>query len=148
MNGNWNGKGKEYYYWKDIIKFEGEFLNNCKIKGKEYFCDNGKLEFEGEYLNDKKWDGKGYDKNGNIMYELHNGKGTVKEYNRDGLLVYEDEYLNGQRHGKGKEYKYGTLIFEGEYSFGVKKVIDGGIKYELNGDKNGKRKEKKYKEIV
>jgi len=38
------------------------------------------LEYEGEFLFDRKWDGKGYDLNGNIIYELNNGKGTVKEY--------------------------------------------------------------------
>ena len=54
-----------------------------------------------------------------------------KEY--DGLnnkLIFEGEYLNGKRNGKGKEYNYkGALIFEGEY---------------LNGKKNGKGKEYDY----
>ena len=43
-----------------------------------------------------------------------NGKG--KEYNWNGKLIFEGEYLNGKRVGKGKEYDYdGKLIFEGEY---------------------------------
>ena len=30
--------------------------------------------------------------------------------------MYEGEYLNGERNGKGKEYNnYGELIFEGKY---------------------------------
>ena len=36
----------------------------------------------------------------------------------DGKLIFEGEYLNGVRHGKGKEYdifENGKLIFEGEY---------------------------------
>ena len=39
----------------------------------------------GEYLNGKLWNGKGveYDKN---------------------IIIFEGEYLNGKRHGKGKEY--------------------------------------------
>ena len=75
---------------------------------------------------DKKWDGKGYDKFGSIIYGLHNGNGKVKEYNDDGELILEGEYLNGERNGKGKEYRYGKLRFEGEY---------------LNGKRNGKGKE-------
>ena len=58
-------------------------------------------------------------KNGNVIYELINGKGTVREYNYQGL-VYEGEYLNGKRHGKGKEYNYnsGKLEYEGEFDNG------------------------------
>ena len=67
------------------------------------------------------------------------GKG--KEYNDDGELKFEGEYLNGKRwngkgfnivrnkileiingEGKGKEYNYeGRLIFEGEYLNGKRK---------------------------
>jgi len=40
--------------------------------------------------------------------------------------MFEGEYLNGKRNGKGKEYYVnGKLIFEGEY---------------LNGERNGKEK--------
>ena len=60
------------------------------------------MEFEGEYLCDAKWDGKGYDENDNIIYELKNGNGNVKEYDDDGQLELEGEYLNGKRNGKGK----------------------------------------------
>ena len=48
-----------------------------------------------------------------------NGKG--KEYNNNGKLIFEGEYLNGKRNGKGKEYYYdGSLKFEGEYLNGKK----------------------------
>ena len=60
-----------------------------------------------------------------IIYELN---GKVKEYNeyRD-KIVFEGEYLNGKRNGKGKEYDFdGNLRFEGEY---------------LNGKRNGKGRE-------
>ena len=127
--GKRNGRGKEYYNKKII--FDGIYLNNYKKKGKEYV--NDKLEFEGEYFIDKKWTGKGYDKNGNIIYELNNGKGKIKEYQYNDLF-YEGEYFNGRRNGKGKEYKYGNLIYEGEY---------------LNGKKNGKGKYyDKYEEFI
>ena len=52
-----------------------------------------------------------------------------KEYiiNANKFLIFEGEYLNGERNGKGKEYDiFGNLVFEGEY---------------LNGERNGKGKE-------
>ena len=53
--------------------------------------------------------------------------GKVKEYNDDGNLIFEGEYLNGKRNGKGKQYNDdGNLIFEGKY---------------LNGKRNGNVKE-------
>ena len=53
MNGERNGKGKEYFNG-DII-FDGEYLNGKRWNGriKEY-NGNGKFIFEGEYLNGKK----------------------------------------------------------------------------------------------
>ena len=36
-----------------------------------------------------------------------------KEYDKDGHLIFEGEYLNEVRTGKGKEYKDGILLFEG-----------------------------------
>ena len=51
---------------------------------------------------------------------MRNGKG--KNY-CDGILIYEGEYLNGERNGRGKEYeRNGKLIFEGEYLNGEKKI--------------------------
>ena len=115
-----NVHGKLYY--KDgKLKFEGEYLYNYKIKGKYYI--NNKLEFEGDYLYNKKWNGKGYDENCNVIYELFNGNGKkVREYDYySGILIFEGEYLNGKRHGKGKEYdKDGKILFEGEYLNGKK----------------------------
>ena len=89
------------------------------MKGKEYIY--GILEYEGEYLLNKKWNGKGYDKKGNIIYELINGNGKVKEYDNYGDLIFIGEYLNGIRNGKGKEYKNGKIEFDGEYENGRRK---------------------------
>ena len=62
----------------------------------------------------EKWDGKGFDKNGNIIYELINGNETIKEYNNE-ILIFEGEYKNGKK-WKGKQYNSkGELTFEGEY---------------------------------
>ena len=146
LNGKRNGKGKEYHYLDGRLEYEGEYLNGKKYgKGKEYklgelefegeylydyklkgkYYIRGYLEYEGEYLYNKKYNWKGYDKNGNIIYELINGNGKVKEYDQNRKIKFEGEYLHGKRNGIGKEYKDGELEFEGEYSNGqrVKKKI-------------------------
>ena len=52
---------------------------------------------------------------GEYLNGLRNGKG--KEYYGNGKLKFEGEYLNGKRNGKGKGYDYWNSIlrFEGEY---------------------------------
>ena len=83
--------------------------------------------FKGEYLNGKRWNGEGYDTDRKKQYEIKEGKGYVKEYNDfNGFLEFEGEYKNGERNGRGKEYKGNQKAFEGEY---------------LNGKRNGKGKE-------
>ena len=59
--GERNGKGKEYTKDKNILIFEGEYLNRKRNgKGIEYDND-GLLLFEGEYLNGKRnGEGKEY----------------------------------------------------------------------------------------
>ena len=142
INGEKNGKGKEYNYFNGKLKFEVEYVNNkrngkCKeydndgnlvfegqylydqkFKGREYV--QGVLEYEGEYLFEKKWNGKGYDRNGNMIYELKNGSGKVKEY-ENGKLSFEGKYLNGKKDGEGKEYDYDErTIYEGVFRNGKK----------------------------
>ena len=63
------------------------------------------FQFEGEYFNGRRWNGKGYNDEGLFEFQIKYGKGNVKEYNYFGKLEYEGEYLNGKRHGKGKEYE-------------------------------------------
>ena len=60
------GKGKEYDYETNHLSFEGEFLNGERNgKGKEYNIFD-KLIFEGEYLNGlKNGKGKEYNDDGN-----------------------------------------------------------------------------------
>ena len=86
--------------------------------------------------------------NGNyIIYET---KLKGKEYyGKDNLLIYEGEFKNGERNGKGKEYdKNGKLKFEGEYLNGKRngkgKEYNTGIKFKL---KNNKDKNKDIKEL-
>jgi len=98
------------------IKTSGKYkIVGKNGKGKEYMRDPN-IEFEGDYL---------YLKEKDIYYNYlifegeyinrkRNGKG--REYNYNGELEFEGEYLNGERNGKGKEYYYdGKLKFEGEY---------------------------------
>ena len=94
LNGIKNGKGKEYNDKGKLI-FEGEYLNGKRNgEGKEYFS-NYSIAFEGKYLNNKKWTGKGYDKNGNILYNLNNGNGKIKILDYSNFkIIFICEYLN------------------------------------------------------
>ena len=81
------------------------------------------MEYEGEFYFNKKWNGKGYDKDGNIVYEINNGNGKVREYNGfKGKISFEGEILNWIRNVKGKEFDdlTGNIIFEGEHKNGIK----------------------------
>ena len=150
FNGKKNGKGTEYYS-DGKIKFEGEYSKGIKICGKIYNYDgnvgeidingmgkenynNGKIKFEGEYFNGKRWKGKIYNYNGSEEFEIKYGIGYGKEYNCEGILMFEGNILNGERNGKGKEFNNeGKLIFEGYY---------------LNGKRNGKGKEYYDNELI
>ena len=133
LNGKKNGKGKEYDYENGSLLFEGEYLYDNQNKGKQYI--KGKLSFEGEFFQGRMWNGKGYDEKGDLIYELINGNGKIKEYNYNfNQIIFEGEYLNGKRNGKGKEYNdEGQLIYEGEF---------------LKGQRNGKGKEYKNGQLI
>ena len=56
-----------------------------------------------------------------------------KEYDFNGKLEYEGEYLIGKKHGFGKEYFYnGNVLFEGEFREGIKWT---GIGYDSEKNK-------------
>ena len=151
-------KGNGYEYDSNILIFEGNYINGKKNgKGIEYYFNNNIL-FEGEYKDDKIWSGVGYYILGNYEFEIKNGKGKIKEYNNDGILEYDGEYLNGERNGQGKEYNIdGVLIYEGEY---IKNKYNGkGKLYDdfhdiyymgefKNGKKQGNGKEYKNNELI
>ena len=76
LDGKRNGKGKKYYDDGKLM-FEGEYLDGKRNgKGKEYY-KNGQLKFEGEYLKGKKWNGIRYNKNGIKEFEIENGFGKI-----------------------------------------------------------------------
>ena len=113
MNNKKNGKGKEYN-GNNELKFEGIYLYNFKLRGKEYIEE--KLEYERDYMYNIKWNGRGYDENGDIIYEIINENGKVKEYDYIDNLIFDGEYLNGKRCGIGREYNSkGIIYYYGEY---------------------------------
>ena len=114
---------KLFSYLDEEIKLKISKYNNCLKKAIDINLYNYKY-FTGRYIeyetNNKGKEYNGY--SGRLIYEgeFLNGKrnGKGKEYydNDDGKLLFEGEYLNGKRNGKGKEYNYyGELIFEGKY---------------------------------
>ena len=118
------GKGKEYI--NNYLIYSGEYKNDKKNgKGQEY-DKKGRIIFEGEYLNGIKWNGFGYDGNGNIVYELKEGKGIIQEFFDNGILSFKGEYSNGKKNGEGKQYNdKGMLIFQGQYLNG--KIWNGKV---------------------
>ena len=182
LNGERNGKGKEYFD-NGLIKFEGEYKYDSIWNGKGYdyngkeqfeikegtgniiiYNFQGKLISKFLYMNGLKLLNLDY-MNTIPFSEIHTctdvySNGSLKliddrifkEYNHD-ELIFEGEYLNGERNGKGKEYFYGELIFEGEYmdgkrnGLGKEYYINNKIKFEgeyKNGKINGKGKEYDY----
>ena len=156
LNGKINGKGYDNYHMviyeindgiglvrecdnNNILLFEGQYINGKRHgKGKEGFFQQ---TFEGEYYEGKKWNGTGYIYN-KAIYELKNGNGYIKEY-CDNILIFEGEYSNGLKNGKGREYfgnraliqqkeklnklkikdnenKETNILFEGEYLNGYR----------------------------
>ena len=136
-NGKRNGEGKEYYY--NILIFEGEYKDgkrNGKATKYYYKADymrkarnrpnNSEIErndnyieykFVGKYFNGKKWNGKEYNNYNKIIYELKDGKGYVKkQIHKLDKTIYEGEYLEGEKHGKGKELTF--MIFSIVYMKG------------------------------
>ena len=99
-----------------IIKYNKKLQNNIDIK-----LNNYKFYTEKYIIYENKFKGKEYyGYSNNLLFEGEyingekNGKG--KEYHYNSKLKFEGEYLNDKKIGKGKEYyENGKLLFEGEY---------------------------------
>ena len=51
---------------------------------------------------------------GEYLNKKRNGKGKI--YNDSGRVVFEGEFLKGKKNGKGREFNFfGHILFEGEY---------------------------------
>ena len=79
-------------------------------------------------------------------YIIYEKSGIGIEYNRNNeKIIYEGEYLNGKRNGKGKEYNFfNELVFEGEYLKGKKWNGQGYFNSENYIIKDGKGYLKEY----
>ena len=118
--------GKKEFF--NIIVYNKELQKTLKIDIEDY------KKVSGKYKIGKK-DGKGkiYKINTNILifegeYLNKEKNGRGKEYYDNGKLKFEGEYWNGERNGKGKEYDSdGKLKFEGEYLNGERKWIKPNI---------------------
>ena len=102
LNGLKHGKGIEYDYlgW---IMFEGDFLNGEINKGigKTYYL-NGAIGTITEYLNGKVWSKKEYDRFGDLLSEIQEGKGSRKIYNNEDELKSEIELYRWSKHWKNE----------------------------------------------
>ena len=128
-----NGKGKEYYLNGELC-YEGEYLNDKRDgKGKEY-SEEGEIIFIGEFKEGEQWEGikkifeEYQDENEQkIKYlkyivQIRRGIpiGKCKEFDMEGNLIYEGEFSNGKRNGKGREILNNNVNFEGEFKDGIK----------------------------
>ena len=110
-----NGNVKEYNDKGKLI-FDGEYKDGNKWKGKadeedEYYSGHSKGYFKGEYLNGKRWNSKAKE-----YKDIHIGPGCSQFAI---LLIFDEEYINGKRKGKGERYDYKNrrkydVIFDGE----------------------------------
>ena len=90
--------------WLNFLEFE---FKNGNGFGKEYFSNNDIYQFD----RFDKFDRRRYCElifEGEYLNGKREGKG--KEFNKDNKLIFEGEYKNGKRNGKGKEYNYGVNI--------------------------------------
>ena len=140
---------------KPLLKDINEIKSPYIIKGIFSYLDiKTKLKmvvYNKKYQNFFGFDIKDYKKLSGIeKVGEKNGKGKEYKLNRNNL-IFEGEYLNGKRNGRGYEYNIlGKVEFEGEYLNGYRNGrgkeynYDEKLKYEgefSNGYKNGKGKE-------
>ena len=109
------------------------------------------LKFEKEYVNKQKLNEQGYSNNSLFPFEINKGFATVKEYDNNGEILFEGEYLNREplnktidnndnielslKNGYNQVKKYGNdgkLLFDGVY-LNKKKLIKKGKEYKNNG---------------
>jgi len=139
----------------NVIKYNKRLQKSLNIDINHYKLLNGKLIinkgnnlwkiynefnfdliFEGNYINGI---GKEYDDNGKLEFEGEylNGKrnGNGKEYDSNGKIISEVTFKNGLKNGKFKQYySDGKILLEGEYLNGNEwnnKGYDKNWKYHL-----------------
>ena len=113
FEGNYiNGWGIEFY--NNGLMFVGLYLNGKKNWIRIELKHSKKI-IEGEYLNGKRWNVKQFDEYNylHIIIGLKDGNGYLKRcINFDNSGLYEGEFLNREKNGKGKDYYFsGNLKF-------------------------------------
>jgi len=117
-NGDW-----KLYYNNGALKAEGVYENGIKVGVWKFFHPNGELEQTGRY--DKKGRLQGewvwYYPSGKIlrqeMYLDGLADGLTTEYDEEGNIITEGEYIEGLEEGPWV-YQYGDYREEGSYSYG------------------------------
>ena len=89
-----------YYYWKHQII---DYHNGLVLDATSRMVYQGGLEMSVE---------------GALAIPVRNGRG--KEYDGNEGLLYDGEWLNGKRIGKGVEYANGKKVYDGEWKNGVR----------------------------
>ena len=93
------------------------------------------MKYEGDFLNGK-----------------FNGKG--KEFYSNGILLFEEEYLNGKKWNGifyDRKHKYTFILKEGKGHIKEYDIYNGELKYEgdyVNGERDGKGKEYSCEHIM
>ena len=119
---NGNAKNIKIFNYHDQLMLEVDFSKGEFIKGKEY-NKFGDVIFEGEYKNGKRYNGIYKIKIFNKIYSYYFYKGKVfnKFIENDNEIIYDGEYKDNKKEGKGKEYnKKWQLIFIGEFTNGYR----------------------------
>ena len=101
---------------------ESDYYNGKCINGKEY-NKFGETIYEGEYKDGKRYNGIYKIKINNKIFSYYyvNGKVINKYVELDKEILYEGEYSNNLKQGKGKEYnKQGKILFVGEFMNGYR----------------------------
>ena len=133
---NYNGEGKLYdYNWEksSFIKYDGFFQNgDYHGKGTEYFKESKNKKYVGSFKNGT-YNGEGiqYNNNGN---EKYNGI-FIDGYLVKGFQNTEDyngQINNGKKEGKGKVYIDNKLRFDGLFKNGL--FLEGTL-YNMNKKK-------------
>ena len=153
------GNIKSSYVFKNIFSFMDKktkliILKYNKIFQKQLNIDvNDYRRLSGKYIKfEENRKGEEHDSYYHSLVftgEYLNGKrhGHGKEYNKNGEIKFEGEYLNGKRDGYGKEFnKFGKVKYDGVYLKGNKWNGKGygvcnNIVYEI---KNGNGFSKEY----
>ena len=129
--------------------FKGKLIKGKKEGHGIEFYNNKRKKFEGSYHKGIKINGKGYDKLGNIIYQIDNEEVTEKYKN--GNPVFKGNYYKGKKwDGIGYDIK-GNKVYEIKYGKGlVKEYYDDGVlkfvgEY-YNEVRNGKGKKYDYEQ--